>query len=248
MRQWLCIILCMCSVYTLSAQQTPKDFNDQVQTTMDDLYMAASVWSHLLGDIKATDKQFSKLSTPRKDLQTFIKDQISEYDDDKDIGNNKKLKASVLALLKFEKDFVERSFKPFEKLGPSNVDQDLPRLRDQLNRDAEAEKQLLQAVNDERNTYAQQNKFSLIAPPAEKVILSKPIPKDPYKKRVPLPEGTFSKQATPPPPNYNADLSDKETQEPPKKTVKEIQAPARVKEAEKEKVKAKADDEDEDGE
>lgn len=239
MRQWICIILCMCSFYTLSAQQTPKEFNDQVQSTMDDLYMAASVWSHLLGDIKATDKQFSKLSKPRKDLQTFIKDQIGEYDDDKDIGNNKKLKASVLALLKFEQEFVERSFKPFEKLSPSNVDQDFPRLRDQLTNDAAAERQLLQAVNDERNTYAQQNKFSLIAPPAEKVIITKPLPKDPFKKKGAMPAEVYNQ--IPPPSAHQP----KEAAAPdaPRKASKEVpQEPA------KPAGKAKTDDEDDDSE
>ena len=136
------------------------DMNDRLVSITDSLYAKGQRWGEAFNKFY-NNKEFSKLAPYRKEVQTYIDQQLTKVGVMKDVGGSEDLRAAMIKFLLYERDMVANHFVPIEKLNTSSTDDQIKAEIDSLTKAAEKEAEALKAVNDAQEAYAAKNGFTI---------------------------------------------------------------------------------------
>jgi|GEM_PF-693814 len=161
----LLILLCMCGNHALAQRKppaTPLDYNDRLAEVTDSLYHLGIEWGSAFRKIYTGDKDFSRLSAQRKQLQAFVSRKITEVRALPAIGKGAAvLKEAMIEFLFFENRMIETAFFPMERFTGNSSGSEIEAAVKLLQSEADKEGKELTKVHTAQKYYAAQNDFEL---------------------------------------------------------------------------------------
>lgn len=161
-------ILLLCLSLNVSAQSkqkmAPLDYNDQMVSITDSLYIMGQAWGTKFNEIFNGDKNFANLATTRKSLSAFISRKTEKVKNQTPVGKGGEgLKSAVISFLGFENKMIESAFTSMEKLTPASTQEEIEAAYNHLTAEASKEAEVLKLVNAAQEAYASQNGFTIEA-------------------------------------------------------------------------------------
>jgi hypothetical protein len=144
------------------AQQpkTALELNNHLASITDSLYKKGQIWGNQLNN--AADRHdFASLAPYRIKIQQFIDLKLAELKKMKDIGGSEEFRTAMIDFLVLEKQMIESSFIPFEKLPPDATNNQLKSAIDKLTDEAKNESKAIEKVNEIQDLYARKNGFAI---------------------------------------------------------------------------------------
>lgn len=160
------LLVCLSlSAFAQSKQKmTPIEYNDQMADITDSLYTMGKFWGEKFNEIYNGDKDYSKLSTARKSLTTYILRTTEKVKRQPPVGKGGEgLKSAVISFLNFENKMIENAFTKIEKLTASSTQAEVEAAYNHLTTEASKEEEVLKLVNAAQEAYGEQNGFAIEA-------------------------------------------------------------------------------------
>lgn len=177
------------------AQTTPEELDRNVKAATSELYSQAALWGATFVAEYNGEQNYGKLRKIRKELSSYIDEQIAIFKTPEQVGGSETYLKAVLDFFKYEKTLVENYFGPFESLNASSEDK-VQTCRGNLTAEAAKEKDYTAALNSARTAYAAKNNFS-IAPSLERDA-PRPIVKRRVVAKKPQPAASEAEAPEPP--------------------------------------------------
>ena len=159
----LVIIFCSLSIFRGHSQNLmdPVEMNDRFVVILDSLHGMSKEWHKSFYEIDKGSKQYADLKPVRTVWQSYVERELVELKSIKDTGGSAKFRGAVYMLLFYQKQYIANAIIPFEKLSIHTTMVQMKPFNDRLLEISKKEKEYLNNVNTEQNSFAKRNHFNL---------------------------------------------------------------------------------------